>query len=149
MFRFFGLTSSDASGSKPAADRGLPASWYRSKELYELERRAIFSRKWILLTHVLRFNESGDYVSFTYAEFNFFLVRDRDGNINAFHNVCRHRAYPIVQKDSGKASILSCKYHGWSYGFKGAWQRLLDSTQCRDSTSPSIVYSPSEYTLIK
>ncbi|CAI6092720.1 unnamed protein product [Clonostachys chloroleuca] len=119
MFRFFGLTSSDASGSKPAADRGLPASWYRSKELYELERRAIFSRKWILLTHVLRFNESGDYVSFTYAEFNFFLVRDRDGNINAFHNVCRHRAYPIVQKDSGKASILSCKYHGWSYGFKG------------------------------
>ncbi|KAM5376913.1 hypothetical protein ACJZ2D_005257 [Fusarium nematophilum] len=47
------------------------------------------------------------------------LVRDRDGNINGFHNACRHRAFPIVQNTSGQAKILSCKYHGWSYGLKG------------------------------
>jgi phenylpropionate dioxygenase-like ring-hydroxylating dioxygenase large terminal subunit len=31
----------------------------------------------------------------------------------------RHRAFPIVQKPSGNASILACKYHGWSYGLDG------------------------------
>lgn len=102
-----------------AAERSLPASWYRSPSLYDLERRAIFSRKWILITHKLRLNTVGEYVSFDYAGFSFFLILDQQGNINSFHNICRHRAYPIVQQQCGKASVLSCKYHGWSYGLKG------------------------------
>lgn len=87
--------------------------------MYHLERRAIFSRKWLLLTHRLRFQKPGDYQSFNYANYPFFLVLDREGNINGFHNICRHRAYPMVEAKAGTSSILSCKYHGWSYGFKG------------------------------
>jgi phenylpropionate dioxygenase-like ring-hydroxylating dioxygenase large terminal subunit len=115
--RFYNSSSSETSKLPPT--RGLPASWYRSPEMYQLERRAIFSKSWILLTHSLRFTQHGDYMSFTQANISFFLVQDRDGNINGFHNTCRHRAYPVVQERSGTASILSCKYHGWSYGFKG------------------------------
>lgn len=117
MWRLFGYSST--SSTDPEHPRGLPASWYRSSSLYQLERRAIFSRKWILITHRIRLSQPGDFLSFTYAGFPFFLVRDRDGNINGFHNVCRHRAYPIVQSRSGTAKVLSCKYHGWSYGHKG------------------------------
>lgn len=90
----------------------LPSSWYRSPEMYDLERRAIFSRKWILVSHKLRFIKPGDFVRITEAGFQFFLVKDREGNINAFHNICRHRAYPIIEKDCGTSSILACKYHG-------------------------------------
>ncbi|KAI1859503.1 hypothetical protein JX265_009993 [Neoarthrinium moseri] len=111
--------SASADSAKQPPSRGLPASWYRSPSMFELERRAIFSRKWILLTHSIRLSQPGDYISFTYAGFPFFLIRDRDGSINGFHNVCRHRAYPVVQSTSGCAKILSCKYHGWSYGLKG------------------------------
>ncbi|KAK7609380.1 Rieske [2Fe-2S] iron-sulfur domain-containing protein [Phyllosticta paracitricarpa] len=78
----------------------------------------MISRKWILVTHQLRFKQAGEYTSVVYADFPFFLVQDRQDNINGFP-VCRHRAYPIVETQSGKARILSCKYHGWSYGFKG------------------------------
>ncbi|KAK1148179.1 hypothetical protein N8T08_010824 [Aspergillus melleus] len=99
--------------------RGLPASWYRSEAMYQLERRAIFSKRWILLTHSSRFTKPGDFLSFTAANYNFFVVRDRDGSLNAFHNVCRHRAFPVVQSRCGTSSILTCKYHGWSYGLKG------------------------------
>lgn len=119
MFRFLGWSSSQDSGSKPAPSRGIPASWYRASELYQLERRAIFSRKWTLVTHRLRFADAGDYLSLSHAGFPIFLVRDRDGNINGFHNACRHRAYPIVHQASGRATVLSCKYHGWSYGHRG------------------------------
>jgi len=40
------------------AVRALPASWYNSQEMYSLERRAIYSRKWLLTTHKLRWDTS-------------------------------------------------------------------------------------------
>lgn len=90
----------------------LPASWYREPGFYQLERRAIFSKSWILISHSCQFNDAGKYVRYEMAGYPFFVIRDRAGNINAFLNVCRHRAFPIVHKDSGQASVLSCKYHG-------------------------------------
>jgi phenylpropionate dioxygenase-like ring-hydroxylating dioxygenase large terminal subunit len=99
--------------------RALPASWYRSDNLYELERRAIFSRRWILISHQLRFTKPGDWVRFEVAGFPIFIVRDRSGKINGFHNFCRHRAFPVVTEDKGTSQILACKYHGWSYGLNG------------------------------
>lgn len=90
----------------------LPASWYVSEDLYELERRAIFAKHWLLITHRLRFKTTGNYASYTIAGYPFFIIKDKDGNLNGFLNVCRHRAFPVVQKDEGTARILSCKYHG-------------------------------------
>lgn len=118
MWRLLGI-SQKSEQAKPEPARGLPSSWYRSPAMYQLERRAIFSQKWILVTHSLRFAESGNFVSFTHANYSFFLIRDRSGKINGFHNICRHRAYPVIERKCGTASILSCKYHGWSYGLKG------------------------------
>lgn len=31
----------------------------------------------------------------------------------------RHRAFPVVTKAEGHASVLSCKYHGWTYNLNG------------------------------
>ncbi|KAF4979959.1 hypothetical protein FDECE_17965, partial [Fusarium decemcellulare] len=107
------------SQSSGTTARALPSSWYRSKELYELERRAIFSKRWMLVTHKLRFPESGSWIRYEEAGFQFILVRNNDGKINGFHNICRHRAFPVVTKDSGQSSVLACKYHGWSYGLNG------------------------------
>lgn len=90
----------------------LPSSWYREAPLYELERRAVFSKSWMLISHVLQFEKPGHYVRYETAGYPFFIIRDRKGNINAFLNVCRHRAYPLVHKDEGDASILACQYHG-------------------------------------
>ncbi|KAL4881650.1 Rieske [2Fe-2S] domain protein [Aspergillus karnatakaensis] len=112
-------------GSAKAADetknatRALPASWYTSQEMFELERRAIFSRKWLLTTHKLRLINTGDWLKYEIGGFEFILVKDRQGEINAFHNVCRHRAFPVVTEEGGSARIFACKYHGWSYGLNG------------------------------
>ncbi|KAF7715046.1 Uncharacterized protein PECH_003516 [Penicillium ucsense] len=97
----------------------LPTSWYTSPALFQLERRAIFSRQWLLTTHSARFSKTGDWVRFDLAGFNLILIRDKDGTVNAFHNVCRHRAFPVVTEDRGTSRIFSCKYHGWSYGLNG------------------------------
>ncbi|ENH68093.1 Putative dioxygenase subunit alpha yeaW [Fusarium oxysporum f. sp. cubense race 1] len=108
--------------SKPEVQepRALPASWYRQDEMYQLERRAIFSKRWLLATHKLRFTKPGDFLRFEEAGYAFVLCLDKDGEtINGFHNICRHRAFPIVTEEAGNAKIFSCKYHGWSYGING------------------------------
>ncbi|KAJ5612257.1 hypothetical protein N7510_005451 [Penicillium lagena] len=119
---YLGLESSPAPVPTKDANtpvRALPSSWYRSEEIYELERRAIFSRKWMLTTHKLRLPNTGDWLRYDVAGYPFILVRDREGNINGFHNVCRHRAFPVVTEEGGTSRIFSCKYHGWSYGLNG------------------------------
>ncbi len=106
----------DTGPKKSILEGNLPASWYTEPLFYEFERRAIFSKHWLLTTHRLRLPEAGSYLRFEIAGFDFLLVRNKEGKIQAFHNVCRHRAYPLIDKDApdeGKRSILSCGYHGW------------------------------------
>lgn len=112
-------------GQKPVVEkkaepiRALPASWYNSEEMYQLERRAIFSKRWQLITHKSRLVNPGDFLKFSVTGYEFVLCKDRKGVINGFHNICRHRAYPVVEKESGNAKIFACRYHGWSYGLDG------------------------------
>ncbi|KJK61939.1 Ring hydroxylating alpha subunit catalytic domain protein [Aspergillus parasiticus SU-1] len=118
----FGNKASTTKGAevKPTPIRALPASWYTAQEMYELERRAIFSRRWLFITHSSRLKEAGDWLRYEVAGFDFVINRDRQGNINAFHNVCRHRAYPVIEEEGcGNKKIIACRYHGWSYGLNG------------------------------
>lgn len=96
-------------------DKSLPAQWFRDERIYQLERRAIFSKLWILSTHTSRFAKGGDYLKLEYAGYPYLVIRTKEGGYNAFHNVCRHRAFPLVHKETGSSTILGCKYHGWSY----------------------------------
>ncbi|KAI9367335.1 Rieske [2Fe-2S] iron-sulfur domain-containing protein [Aspergillus egyptiacus] len=107
---------------KPVPEGVLPASWYTEPVFHDFERRAIFSKHWLITTHRLRLSEPGSYLRFDIAGFDFILVKNKEGKIQAFHNVCRHRAYPILDKNApseGKKSIFSCGYHGWSYNLDG------------------------------
>ena len=114
-----GTASAAEEEPKNAPIRALPSVWYTSEEMYQLERRAIFSRKWMLITHKVRLSQPGDWLKYNIAGFQFVLCRDRKGSINGFHNICRHRAFPVVLQDSGSSKIFACKYHGWSYGLDG------------------------------
>ncbi|RYG05730.1 MAG: hypothetical protein EON92_20630, partial [Burkholderiales bacterium] len=97
LLSYIGLGGSTAPASPPAnsAVRALPANWYTSEEMYQLERRAIFSRRWLLLTHKSRLLNPGDYLRYSVANYDIVVSKDRQGEIHAFHNVCRHRAYPV------------------------------------------------------
>jgi choline monooxygenase len=46
------------------------------------------------------------------------VVRDKQGVLRAFSNVCRHRAGPIAL-GSGCKNVLRCQYHGWTYTLDG------------------------------
>ncbi|KAH7165178.1 Rieske [2Fe-2S] iron-sulfur domain-containing protein [Dactylonectria macrodidyma] len=97
----------------------LPSGWWTDTSNFQLERRAVFSKTWICISHRSRFVTAGDYVSYDFAGFRIFLILGKDGIIRAFHNVCRHRAFPVTPKAAGSVSVLGCRYHGWCYDTKG------------------------------
>ncbi|KAH1495774.1 hypothetical protein KXV92_004020 [Aspergillus fumigatus] len=97
----------------------FPENWLNRNDIFELERRAVFSKSWLYLSHRSQFTKPGDYQSFEVAGFPIFLILGKDGEIRAFHNVCRHRAYTVANKERGSSTVLGCRYHGWSYNTKG------------------------------
>lgn len=146
LLSYIGLGGPTTKDDSKLPVRALPASWYTSQEMYELEKRAIFSKRWQLITHKARLAESGDWLRYDFAGFEIVVVRDRENKINAFHNVCRHRAFPIVVEEAGKSKIFSCKYHGWSYGLNGklakapGYQELEDFDKTKNNLLPVHVH---------
>ncbi|KIV78832.1 hypothetical protein PV11_06442 [Exophiala sideris] len=88
-------------------------------EIFQLEKRAFFSKTWLYVSHRSRFDKAGDYFVFDVAGISFFVVLGKDMKLRAFHNVCRHRAYTVVRKSCGTSARFSCKYHGWQYDDEG------------------------------
>ena len=98
---------------------GLPAAWYHRPDIYEQERQRIFRREWTWLGRTEQLAKPGDYLAIDIAGWRVFAIRDRDGNLRAFHNVCRHRAGPLVADGAGHCDVIRCAYHGWTYDTAG------------------------------
>ncbi|PXW24538.1 UNVERIFIED_CONTAM: Rieske-like 2Fe-2S protein [Williamsia faeni] len=98
-----------------------------SPEFYELEREAIFKRAWLNVGRVEDVPRTGSYFTkeITIAKTSIIVVRNREGSINAFHNICRHRGNKLVWNDfpqeetKGTCRQFTCKYHGWRYNLDG------------------------------
>ena len=75
----------------------------------------------IAVAHIAMFESSGSYRVITHpAGVPLLLILGKDHVVRCFHNVCRHRAYPVVSTRSvGRTPLLSCKYHGWTYDLQG------------------------------
>ena len=54
------------------------------------------------------------------------VLSDDTERCHGFHNVCRHRAGPLVWDGSGSCTRLVCRYHGWAYGLDGALRSARD-----------------------
>ena len=97
----------------------LPASWYADPDIYEAERRTIFSREWLWIGREAEVAEPGQYMTAAPAGFPIFVRRAEDGTLHAFHNVCRHRASKLLTEPSGRCRAIECPYHGWRYRSDG------------------------------
>jgi choline monooxygenase len=104
----------------------LPASWYHDPEIYERERVTVFGREWLMIGRTDQLEAPGDYVATDISGWNVFVVLGQDGELRGFHNVCRHRAGPLVDAGTGRCRTLVCRYHGWSYELDGRLKRARD-----------------------
>lgn len=59
----------------------MPANFYTSDAVFHLEKRAIFSRMWLLCCHERLLDEPGKYQLMNIAGQSFFVIRSQDGEI--------------------------------------------------------------------
>jgi phenylpropionate dioxygenase-like ring-hydroxylating dioxygenase large terminal subunit len=93
---------------------------YIEPGIYEAEQKQIFARCWLFLCHESQIPRPGDFVTAYMGEDPVLVVRDSNGEIQAFLNVCRHRGNRLCRADSGNAASFTCAYHGWTYRNDGS-----------------------------
>ena len=68
----------------------MPGRMYFAPEIYELERRAIFSKRWILLSHKARYKKVGEFVQSEMASFSIVVVKTKEQKLVGLHYVRRY-----------------------------------------------------------
>jgi len=106
----------------------IPVRPYLSNDYYAAEVEKIFKRDWLCVGRVEEIPKPGDFKvkRLEFAHTSVILIRAKEGSINAFHNVCRHRGNKVITETGGdettgnkKAAVMSCRFHGWVYSAKG------------------------------
>jgi phenylpropionate dioxygenase-like ring-hydroxylating dioxygenase large terminal subunit len=98
---------------------GLPRPFYTSSEWFERDIEKVFRRRWLFVCHVSEIKSPGDFVTFELVDENIIVARDRNGSVNAFHNVCRHRGARLCKPERGNAKAFVCPFHAWTYNVDG------------------------------
>jgi phenylpropionate dioxygenase-like ring-hydroxylating dioxygenase large terminal subunit len=97
----------------------LEQAFYTSEGIYEFERRGWLAAQWFVIAHASEISEAGSYIVRELLGESIIVVRDKQGTLRAFHNVCRHRGSRICDKD-GRGAAFVCPYHAWSYHLDGS-----------------------------
>lgn len=98
---------------------GLPGAAYTDERFFHLEQTRIFTQEWVFVGYAHQMKNVGDVRPIEIAGLPLFLLRGQDGNISAFHNVCRHRNTKLIDSDGNTGKQIRCPYHHWSYDLCG------------------------------
>jgi choline monooxygenase len=105
----------------------LDAALYSGDDGWRREQSTLLRRAWRLVGHEGMLAGPGDYLTDLIGGAPVLAVRGADGEIRAFHNVCRHRAGPLATEFSGNCGReLVCGYHGWRYALDGRLRSAVD-----------------------
>ena len=96
----------------------LPRWAYTSQEFYDAEVSRIFRKNWNFVGREDEISQPGDFFVADVVGESIIIVRDRNGQINAFANTCRHRGTRLLS-GSGRCRLISCPYHAWAFAPSG------------------------------
>ena len=91
----------------PARSMSLRAPAYTDRRWFEVDQRHILTRTWQWCCHGEKLREPGSYVAIEVAEQPVVVVRNDNGDLAAFYNVCQHRAHHLLEGE-GTARAIVC-----------------------------------------
>lgn len=135
-------TADSLEAKQPFVDNGVdrfPSSRYYSTAFMEREWEHLWTRSWQIAGLMSDLREAGDYLVYKIRHEQILVVRQDDGEIKGFYNVCPHRGNRIVHNASGSASSFTCSFHSWQFGLCGTLKNITD----KDSFRPEVIkHSP-------
>lgn len=109
--------------------RHLTGEIYTSPEVYQREIDEIFMKDWLFMGRVEQFDKPGDYQARRIFGRPVLIAKNRQGKIQAFHNMCLHRGVEVAAGE-GNVRAFKCPYHGWTYDLDG---RLTGAAYMKDT----------------
>lgn len=108
----------------------LPGRYFTSPAILAEEMERIFTRQWLCVDREEKIARPGDYFVLEVAGESVIILRDQQGTVRAFYNVCRHRGSKICEEHQGQFSeTIQCPYHAWTYSLDG---RLIGAPATND-----------------
>lgn len=115
--------------ARPPAARGDPITGdrYWSKDFADREWEHMWKRVWHVGGRTSQLEEPGDFIAHNFRHESVMMVKQDDGSIRAFFNVCMHRGNRLVSvEEGGVADSFACPYHGWKWGLDGELKWVQD-----------------------
>jgi Rieske 2Fe-2S family protein len=105
----------------PANAVTLPAKYYTDPALFGRELELFYTDMWVCAGRAADVSRAGDYVLRDIAGESIIVLRDADGTLRAFYNVCRHRGTRLCTQPAGALpGRIQCPYHSWTYRLDGS-----------------------------
>ncbi|HKQ36864.1 MAG TPA: aromatic ring-hydroxylating dioxygenase subunit alpha [Verrucomicrobiae bacterium] len=104
----------------PVEGKTLPQRYFISEQIFGVERERIFSTQWLCVGHQNDVAKPGEYFLRNITGESIIVLRDRNSEVRAFYNVCRHRGTRLCEEKAGSfRETLQCPYHAWTYALDG------------------------------
>jgi hypothetical protein len=81
--------------------------WYWSTDRAEAEWNNVWTRLWQMGPRVEELSEAGDAILHSLGRESLIFLRDGDGQVRGFYNVCPHRANRLLLNDDSNACLLA------------------------------------------
>ena len=117
-------------------DSAVHRSVYTDPQIFELEMQRIWGNAWIYVAHESQIPQKGSFFTTTLARQPVLLVRQDVDNFNLFFNRCAHKGSKVIETESGRAPVIRCGYHGWTYETDGS---------CKHVTGGDAAYNAAGY----
>jgi phenylpropionate dioxygenase-like ring-hydroxylating dioxygenase large terminal subunit len=88
---------------------------YVSPERFERERRLLFREAPVVACLSADLPQPGDFFALESGDIPLVVVRDGNGSVRAYVNVCRHRANQVADGAGNTGRSFTCAFHNWSY----------------------------------
>ena len=117
-----------------ARSKTIPSAWYVHPDFHAFDRDVVMARTWQYVGPAERVRHHGDFMSDIIAGNPIVVIRDKEGELQAYFNVCKHRGGPLAMEECGHSKVLQCKYHGWTYLLDGSLRGVprFDRTELFD-----------------
>ena len=115
-----------------------------SSAYFEQERKKVFGEFWLNVGRVDDIPNPGDYYvkDLPVCRTSVLVVRGKDGQVRAFHNICSHRGNKVVWDQGGSCQAFSCKFHGWTYTLEGTLRFVPDEANFFDLDKNTLGLTP-------
>ena len=99
--------------------RGLPNASYIDEAYFAREKQNIFADNWFAIGFGKDVPHAGSVMPIDFMDIPFLVTRNREGDVNVFQNVCRHRGMKLVSEAKRLKGPITCPYHAWAYDLDG------------------------------